>query len=101
MESYNRQFRHVRIVLSTLNFAYDIWTIKYLQFIKRPEEPKIRANKTGINSMIFILIFVENWRGSTIYMIFYYISLEPVLIQRILIVFEAILETEKKNINKE
>ena len=45
------------------------------------------VNKTGINIIIFLLIFVETKR----YMIFQF-RLEPVLIQRILIGLEVILE---------
>ena len=29
--------------------------------LKRQVEPNALANKTGINNMIFILIFIENW----------------------------------------
>ena len=50
-----------------------------------PEMPKGCANKTGFN--IIIVHFYNTIR----YMIFHY-GLEPVLIQRILISFKAILE---------
>ena len=50
-----------------------------------PEMPKGCANKTGFN--IIIVHFYNTIR----YMIFHY-GLEPVLIHRILISFEAILE---------
>ena len=52
-----------------------------------PEDPKAQDNKTGNHFMIFIVIFLE----ICLSMIFQY-SLEPVIIQRILIVSEAILE---------
>ena len=53
-----------------------------------PEGPKARANKTGINFMIFILSFVENCLLNIIFQT----GLDPVLIQRIAIGFEVILE---------
>ena len=31
------------------------------QVLLAPKGPKVRANKTGINFMVFILIFVENY----------------------------------------
>ena len=59
-----------------------------------PEVPKDKANKTGIDIMIFILIFMENC--------LYYdaihdfsVGWEPVLIKRIIIDLEAILENLK------
>ena len=53
--------------------------------------PKARANKTGINFMIFNTVFVENCLKNDAINDFLY-GREPVLIQRILIGFEAILE---------
>ena len=68
--------------------------IKLKQFSLSPERPIARANKASSNLMIFILnlILVENFCNRIIYKIFQY-GLESVLIQRILIGLEAILET--------
>ena len=59
----------------------------------RPEGPKARANKIGINFMIFLLLGILGClQYNTIHHFQY--SSEPVLIQRILIGFEAILENK-------
>ena len=52
-----------------------------------PEVLNAWANKTDINPMIFILIFLDN---SSVY------GSEPVLIQQVLIVFEALLDNNLK-----
>ncbi len=52
--------------------------------------PKARANKTGFNIMI-VHFYIRRKLDTIRYMIFQY-GLEPILIQRILIGFEAILE---------
>ncbi len=62
-----------------------------------PEWPKAQAYKTGINSIILILIFEENFYNSMLYMNFQS-GREPVLIQRIVIGFESILENPLNNI---
>ena len=49
------------------------------------------ANKTGIYFRIFMLLFLENCLYMMQFMIFQY-CLEPVIIQRIFIGFEAILK---------
>ena len=56
-----------------------------------PSLRPLGANKTGINLKICILLVLENFYHLKRYKIFQYGS-EPVLIQRILIGFEAILE---------
>ena len=57
------------------------------------EGPMAWANKTGIYSMIFISINVENWLLYDAIHDFsvWFRTLDPVLIKRILIGFEAIL----------
>ena len=55
-----------------------------------PEIPKARTNKTGFNIMI-VHFYIRRKLDIIQYMIFQY-DLEPFLIQRILIGFEAILE---------
>ena len=55
------------------------------------EGPKVRVNETGFNFMIFNLIFVQIACNTMLYKILQYV-LEPVLIQRIFIGLEAILE---------
>ena len=55
-----------------------------------PEGLKARANKTCIDNMIFTLICVEIVCNTMLYIVFQYG--EPVLIQRIVIGFEAILD---------
>ena len=57
-----------------------------INFVFSPEGIKARANKTEIFSMILIL-FLKLYT-----IIIFQRSLEPVLIQRIVISFEAILE---------
>ena len=62
IESYYRQFStDIKIIKYKINPSFD-----------SPEEPKARANKTGINIMIFILIFVENFYNTIRFMIFQY-----------------------------
>ena len=56
-----------------------------------PDGPKARNNKTGINFMIFILISWKIVYNTMLFMIFQY-GWEPILIQRIFIGSEAILE---------
>ena len=55
------------------------------------EGPKVRVNETGFNFMIFNLIFVQIACNTMLYKILEYV-LEPVLIQRIFLSLEAILE---------
>ena len=54
--------------------------------------PKARANKTGLDIMI-LHFYIRRKLDIIRYIIFQY-GLEPVLIQQILIGFEAILETD-------
>ena len=67
-------------------------SFKIKSFLVSFEGPKTtKANKTGIDFMIFILILVENFCNTMLYIIFQY-CWEPVLIQRKLIGFKAILK---------
>ena len=68
--------------------------IKKIKTITRfviPKGMKVRANKTGINFLIFISICMDIVCNTMLYMSFQY-SWELVLIQQILISLEAILK---------
>ncbi len=59
-----------------------MWNYKIKTSFGSPEMPKARPNKTGFNSKIYILLFVENVYNTMLYMIFLYV-LELVLIQQL------------------
>ena len=65
-----------------------------------PEMPKAQANKTGVNFMILYFCIRRKLEYNMKEHIIFQYSLEPVLIQRILIGFKAILEKKIFKLSK-